>query len=44
MCQDIFNNLKILIYTAPVLALYDSKKEYLIKINISNYISAEVFL
>ena len=42
-CQEAFNNLKILIYTAPVLALYNLNKKCIIKTNASNYVSAEVF-
>ena len=42
-CQEAFDNLKILIYTAPVLALYDPNKKYIIKTNMSDNVSAEVF-
>ena len=42
-CQDIFNNLKTLIYTAPILALYDPDKECVIETNASNYVSTGVF-
>ena len=28
---------------APVLALYNPNKEYIIETNVSNYVSAEVF-
>ena len=42
-CQDAFNQLKTLICTAPVLALYDPEKECIIKTDASDYVSASVF-
>ena len=42
-CQDAFENLKTLICTAPILALYDPDKECVIETDASNYVSAGVF-
>ena len=42
-CQDAFENLKTLICTAPILALYDPDKECVIETDASDYVSAGVF-
>ena len=42
-CHDAFDNLKTLICTAPILALYDPDTECIIETDASDYVSARVF-
>ena len=41
-CQDAFENLKTLICTAPILALYDPDKECIVETDASDHVSAGV--